>query len=190
MTRHFLAFAAVTALGAATTPAIAQEGAPPPSAWVDLQGAPYPLPPPMGADPGAYGVAYPHPLPPGAYPRASEPFQPQGMPYPGGPGPYPPGPTVWRGEMAPAYGDDGSYWYAYQTGGAPCGCPAYAWVPVPIETRYRYSAPLRHVEDVVEENVVHEQVVERKVVPARSVAKYVKTPPVKLTKIKTTRSTK
>jgi hypothetical protein len=93
---------------------------------------------------------------------------------------------AWHGESY----DGGGYWYAYQTG-APCGCPAYNWVEVPVETRYRYSAPVRHVEEVVEEKVVHEPVVERKIVraPPRQV-KYVKAAPTKVTKGKVVKSTK
>ena len=55
---------------------------------------------------------------------------------------------------------------------------------LPIETHYRYSAPLRHVEEVVEEKVVRERV------PAPREVKYVKTVPAKVTKDKVVRSTK
>lgn len=53
--------------------------------------------------------------------------------------------------------------YAYRYTANPCGCPGYAfpavsWVPVPIQTRYLYSAPIRHESEVVEEKIVEEQV--------------------------------
>jgi hypothetical protein len=99
---------------------------------------------------------------------------------------------VWHGEGGPAYGagSGAGYWYAYQAGGAPCGCPGYTWVPVPIETHYRYSAPIRRVKEVVEEKVVREPVVEQKIVPVRRAVKYVKTAPAKVTKSKVVKSTK
>jgi hypothetical protein len=148
MTRHLLAFAAATAFAAAAIPAAAQDGGPPP-AWVDPQAPHHPGPPPMAPD--SPGAPFAHPLPPGVY-RA--PYPPQAGAYPGGPGPYPPSPMVWHGEEGAVYGSGSSYWYAYQSGGAPCGCPSYTWVPVPSETHDRYSAPLRRVEEVVEEKVV------------------------------------
>jgi hypothetical protein len=64
------------------------------------------------------------------------------------------------------------------------------WVPVPIETRYRYSAPIRHEQEVVEEHVVRRQVVETKTVPVQRETKYVKSAPTKYTKSKTVRTTK
>lgn len=179
MTRHLLAFAAATAFATAAMPAAAQDDGPPPPAWVDPQAPPYPGPPPMAA--GGPGAPFAHPLPPGVYPA---PYPPQAAPYPGGPGLYDRGPMVWHGEEGPAYGSGAGHWYAYQFGGAPCGCPSYTWVPVPIETHYRYSAPLRHVEEVVEEKVVRERV------PAPREVKYVKTVPAKVTKDKVVRSTK
>ncbi len=187
MTRHLLALAAATAFGAAAAPAVAQDGPPPPPARTDPQSAPYPAPPPASAGPDGYGAPYAHPLPPGVYP--GRPYPPQAMPYPAGS--YPHGPMAWRGEGGPAYGGIGSsYWYVYQTGGAPCGCPGYTWVPVPVETHYRYSAPVRHVEEVVEEKVVREQVVEKKVAPVRREVKYVKTAPAKVTKSKVVKRAK
>jgi hypothetical protein len=56
--------------------------------------------------------------------------------------------------------------YAYRYTANPCGCPSYAfpavsWVPVPIQTRYLYSAPIRHESEVVEEKIVEEQVAPR-----------------------------
>jgi hypothetical protein len=97
---------------------------------------------------------------------------------------------AWHGEWSPAYGAGagGGYWYAFQAG-APCGCPGYTWVPVPIETHYRYSAPIRHVEEVVEDKVVREEVVETKTVPVRRQTKYVKAAP-KVTKGKVVKSSK
>lgn len=176
MTRHLLAFAAASALGAAAMPAAAQDQAPPAPAWGDPQAPHYPGSPPMPAGPDGYGAPFAHPLPPGA--------------YPGGPGSYQHGPMVWHGEEGPDSGAGSGYWYAYQAGGASCGCPSYTWVPVPIETHYRYSAPLRHVEEVVEERVVRQPAVESKIVPARRATKYVKAAPVKVTKGKVVRSTK
>lgn len=177
MPRHLLSFAAATALGAAAAPAMAQDHAPPPPAWDDPQAPRYPGPPPMTAGPEEHGAPFVHRLPPGVYPQ---PYPPQAgpYPYPGGPGPYAEGPMVWHGE------EGSSYWYAYQSAGAPCGCPSYTWVPQPIETRYRYSPPLRHVEEVVEEKVVRERA------PARRAVKYVKAAPAKITKNKVVRSTK
>nr|WP_166177737.1 hypothetical protein [Altererythrobacter segetis] len=183
MTRHLLAFAAATVLGAAATPAAAQDRSPPRPAWDGPQGPHYPdpMPPPHHSD----GAPFAHPLPPGVYPQ---PYPSQVEPYPGGPGPYEHRPLAGQGEGGLAYGGGSSYWYAYQSGGAPCGCPSYTWIPVPIETRYRYSAPLRHVDEVVEEKVVREQVSERKIVPAQAATKYVKL--AKVPKGKTVRTTK
>jgi len=185
MTRHLLASAAATALGTAAMPAAAQDQAPPPPAWVDPQAPHYPGPPPMPAD--GHGAPFAHPLPPGAYPP---PYPPRAGPYPGGPGPHERGPMVWDGEEGPAYGSGSSYWYAYQSGGAACGCPSYTWVPVPIQTHYRYSAPLRHVEEIVEEKVIREEVVESKTIPVRREVKYVKAAPRKVTEGKVVRATK
>ena len=182
MTHHWLAYAAVTALGAAASPAIAQDRAAPPPAWADPQGAPYPAPP-MPAGPEAYDAPHAHPLPPGAYPGGPGPYPPHDMPHPGDQGSYLYGPRAWHDEG----GSGGNYWYAYQSGGAPCGCPSYTWVPVPIETRYRYSAALRHVEEVAENRVIREQVVERKMVPVKAAPKYVKAGPSKITKRRATK---
>lgn len=173
MTHQWLAFAAVTALAAAASPAIAQDRAPAPPAWADPQGAPYPPPPPRPAGPEGYAPHHDHPLPPGVYPEAR------------GPDSY--RPMIWHGEGSSAYDVDGGYWYAYQTGGAPCGCPSYTWMPVPIETRYRYSAPLRHVEETVESRVVRERVVERKIVPVKRSTKYLKATPAKVAKVRVTK---
>jgi hypothetical protein len=183
MPRHLLAFAAVTTLSTAAMPAAAQDHAPPPPAWGDPQAPRYPAPPPMSAGPDGRGAPFAHPLPPGVYPQ---PYPPQAVPYPypAGPGPYADGPMIWHGE------EGSSYWYAYQSAGAPCGCPSYTWVPVPIETRYRYSAPVRHVEEVVERKVVREKVVESKIVPVRPTTKYVKSAPAKVTKGKVVHTTK
>jgi hypothetical protein len=183
MTRHLLAFAAATAFGAAAIPAAAQDGPPPPPEWADPQAPHYP--PPVPRD--GYGAPFAHPLPSGVYPQ---PYPPQAVPYPGGPEPYHGGPMVWQGDGEPAYGSGGGYWYAYQSGAPSCGCPAYTWMPVPIETRYSYSAPRRHVQEVVEEKVVRDTVVEPKIVPARPATKYVKARPPKVTKSKVVRSTK
>ena len=190
MPRHLLAFAAAALVGVAAMPAAAQDHAPPPPAWGDPQAPHYPGPPPMPAGPDGYGAPFAHPLPPGTYPGGPIPYPPQAMPHSGGPGPYERGPMVWHGEEGPAYGAGSSYWYAYQAGGAACGCPSYTWVPVPIETHYRYSAPLRHVEEVVEEKLVRERVAESKIVPVRRATKYVKAAPAKVTKGKVVHSTK
>lgn len=201
MTRHCLAYVAAAALTAAAAPAFAQAGPPPPGAmppgpppgWVDPQAPQYPGPDgmpregyrhgPDGDGPDHAGVPFRHPLPPGAYPD--------------GPGRYPPGPMMpapmpWGGP-GPAYG---GYGYANQYGAGPatCGCaalPPVMWVPVPVETRYRYSAPIRHERQIVEERVVRERVVETKTVPVRREAKYVKSAPhPKYTKDKVVRTTK
>jgi len=102
------------------------------------------------------------------------------------------GPMPWSAP-GPAYG----YGYGYQYGAGPaaCGCAAppvaWTWVPVRIETRYRYSAPIRHERDVVEEHVTHETVVETKTVPVHRQTKYVKSaPPVRETKGKVVKTTK
>lgn len=189
MTRHMLALAAATAIGAAAAPALAQDAAPPPHDWADPQ-VTHPAPPPPGPGPEGYGAPYAHPLPEGVYPGGPLPYPPHAMPYPGGPGPEAHGPMAWHGEWSPAYGAGagGGYWYAFQAG-APCGCPGYTWVPVPIETHYRYSAPIRHVEEVVEDKVVREEVVETKTVPVRRQTKYVKAAP-KVTKGKVVKSSK
>lgn len=189
MTRHWLAFVAATALGAAAAPVFGQGAPPPPppgaypaapGTWADPQRPHYP-----GPD-AAPGAPYAHPLPPGAYP--GEP-----LPYP--PGPYPepghyraPGPMVWHGEGAPppVYGDP------YGPAAAPCGCPGYGvpvmWVRVPIHTRYSYSPAIRHESDVVESRVV-DRVVTRSV-PVRREGKYIKTAPAKVTKSTKARRTK
>jgi len=65
------------------------------------------------------------------------------------------------------------------------------WMPVPVETRYRYSAPIRHEREIVEERVVREKVVETKTVPVKRETKYVKSAPrTKYTKDKVVRTTK
>ena len=188
MTRHWLAFVAATAFTAAAAPATAQDRPPPPPmpmhnghpmapppGWADPQAPRYP-----GPEAGPYpGAPYAHPAYPEAYHGGPEvhhdgpaPYPMVPDQYPGGPGGYVYGPTVWHGE-------DGAggyiYSYAYQTG-APCGCPGnqVMWVPAPVQTRYSYSAPIRHERVVVEEKVV-EHVVETKTVPVRREVKYVKT---------------
>ena len=187
MTRHLLAFVAATAFGLVAAPATAPDGAPPPPAWGDPQAPRYPGPPPMPQGHYDDGAPFAHPLPPGVYPA---PYPEPARPYPVGPGPYQQGPMVWHGEEGPAYGSGSSYWYAYQSAGAPCGCPSYSWVRVPIETHYRYSAPLRHVAEVVEQKVVREKVVESKIVSAAPATKYVKSAPAKITKGKVVRTAK
>jgi hypothetical protein len=107
----------------------------------------------------------------------------------------------WHGAgPAGGYG----YGYEYHSGpaAAPCGCASYAlppvmWMRVPIETHYRYSPPIRRVQETVERRVIREQVVETKTVPVRTSkyvrTKYVKTAApkmVKETKGKTVRTTK
>jgi hypothetical protein len=204
MTRHWITLAAAAAtFGTVATPAAAQDG--PPPGWTDPQvpdhRAPHAMPEgPGGRDayvvpegPGYPGAPYAHPLPPGGYPDAP-------MRAPQGYGQWrdarPAGPGAWHGDGRYGYGE--GYGYAYQGGavGAPCGCPGYmvTWVPVPIETRYRYSPPIRHEREVVEEHVVHETVVETKTVPVRSSkyvrTKYVKSAPAKVTKGKVGRATK
>jgi hypothetical protein len=186
MTRNLLAFAAASALGVCAAPAAAQE-APPPAAWGDPQADGYPAPPPMQVGPSGPGAPFAHPLPAGVYPL---PYPAHGGTHHGGRGFYQHGPMVWHGESGSFDGVGSGYWYAYQTGGASCGCPSYTWVQVPIETHYRYSAPLRHEEEAVEEQVVHERVVESKIVPARPATKYVKAAPAKVTKGKVVRTTK
>jgi hypothetical protein len=89
------------------------------------------------------------------------------------PAPYPGGPGF-------AYGSP------YVSGPAPCGCGGgytVTWVPIRIETRYRYSPPIRHEREVVEEHVVSRPVVETKIVPVKRTTKYVKRAPAKVTKI-------
>jgi hypothetical protein len=113
--------------------------------------------------PGAVypGAPFARPLPPGAVPP---------QPYPDEPGfaygsPYPPGAT-------------------------PCGCGAgytVTWVPIRIETRYRYSPPIRHEREVVEEHMVSRPVVETKIVPVKPATKYVKQAPTRITKSKVTK---
>jgi len=203
MTRHCLAYVAAAALtAAAAAPAFAQDGPPPPPGamppgpppgWVHPQAPQYPGPDgmprdgyrhgPEGAGPDHAGVPFRRPLPLGA--------------YPGEPGPYPAGPMMhgpvsWGGP-GPAYGGYG-YGYQYSSGPAACGCaalPPVMWVPVPVETRYRYSAPIRHEREIVEERVVREKVVEAKTVPVRRETKYVKSAPsTKYTKDKIVRTTK
>ena len=183
MTRTLLAFAAAGALGVTAMPASAQDGPPPPPAapaWGDPQAPHYPGPPPLPPEAERAGAPFAHHLPPGAYPGGPLPYPPQAGPYPGGPGPYPGAPMMWHEER----GDGGgySYWYQYSVPAA-CGCPGAARER--IETRYRYSPPIRHVEEVVEERVVRERVVEHKTVPVRHATKYTKTAPkTKLTKSK------
>jgi hypothetical protein len=190
--RHWLAFAAATAFGAAGAPALAQNAPPPPPAappaWVDPQAPQGPVVPggPYGAQALPAGPAYPgapfaQPHPPGVVP---------GMPVP------PPGGYVYgaTGGAGPVYGANYGYTYGYQPGaGAPCGCGCcgggytVTWVPIRIETRYSYSAPIRHERDVVENTVVPQEVVETKTVPVRE-SKYVRS--VKPTKGKVVRTTK
>lgn len=204
MTRHSLAFLATIALAALSAPALAQDGPPPPP-----PGVPMPGPPPGWVDPQAPQYPAPYGLPGDPYhhghsdrgpDHAGAPFVHPGPPesYPEGPAPYPPGPMAhgpmaWRGPaMAPGYG----YGYGLQPGAvpAPCGCAASAlppvmWVPVPVETRYRYSAPVRRESVVVEEHVIRERVAER--VPVHHETKYVKSaPPTKYTKSKVVKTTK
>ena len=185
--RHYLAAAAAITLCSAAAPAVAQDEGPPPPAWGDPQAGHNPGSPPVPQWHDGDGAPFAHRPPPGVRPA---PYPPHAGPYPGGPGPYERGPMEWHGEYDHGYDGGSSYWYAYQAGGAPCGCPSYNWVQVPIETHYRYSAPLRHVEEVVEEKVVREQVVERKIVPAAPATKYVKTVPTKVTKGKMVRTSK
>jgi hypothetical protein len=184
MTRHWLAFAAATALGGAGAPALAQNAPPaPPPAWVDPQA-------PQGPDfhGGVYvnGAPAVRPLPPGAVP---------GMPVPP-PGGYVYGATGWQGGAVAVPGPNSGYAYGYQYGpaAAPCGCGGgggytVTWVPIRIETRYSYSAPIRHEREVVENTVVPQEVVETRTVPVRR-SKYVRTAPTKLTKGKVVRATK
>ena len=73
-----------------------------------------------------------------------------------------------------------------------CGCGGgmvVQWIPVPIQTRYRYSPALRHVEEFPTEQVVYEHVAETRSVPHRA-AKYTKVTQRKLTKGKMVRNTK
>jgi hypothetical protein len=192
MTRHWLAFAAATAFAGFAAPALAQDDGPPP-AWTDPQapdgpdfhGGPYA--PGVQPMPGAVypGAPFARPLPPGAMP-------PSPAPYPGGPMPYPPGPMAWHGGPGPV-GPGYAYGYPYGPGPAPCGCGGgytVTWVPIRIETRYRYSPAVRHEREIVEEHVVSREVVETKTVPVRRETKYVKPAPAKLTKGKVVRSTK
>lgn len=184
MTRHLLALATATSLAAAGAPALGQDRPPPPApppGWSDPQVQPYPAPPPMPAGPGAPGAPFAHPLPPGVYSGGPVPYRPEDGPYPGGPPAYPGMPIGWHGGSGPAYG--GGYWYAYQFNGSTCGCPAaVTWVPAPVQTHYSYSAPVRHVTEVVEEKVVRDRVTERKIVPVPRPTKYVKAAPAKMTK--------
>jgi hypothetical protein len=90
------------------------------------------------------------------------------------------------------------YGYGYQYGAAPapCGCAAYPappvmWVPVPIQTRYSYSPPIRHDREVVEEKVISERVAETVTAPVKRETKYVKSSaPAKYTKKKVVKTTK
>jgi hypothetical protein len=124
-------------------------------------------------------------MPPPAYPHGPMPGADAHGDWRGGPMP---GPMEWRGGPAGGY----AYAYEYQAGpaAAPCGCPGYVpqvmWMRVPVETRYRYSPPLRHVEEIVETRVVREQVVQTRTVPVRATkyvkTKYVKSAPTKMVK--------
>jgi hypothetical protein len=128
--RRYLAYAFAAALAAAiSASAVAQDAPPAPGAATVTQG---------WVDPQA--PFYPSPLPP---PQVDS--DGAGAPYAR---PLPPD------ALAP---------YAYRYAETPCGCPGYAypavsWVPVPIQTRYFYSAPIRHESEVVEERIVEEQV--------------------------------
>jgi hypothetical protein len=106
--------------------------------------------------------------------------------------PYPPGPMGWHGGPGPVVGPDYAYGYQYAAGPAPCGCGGYTvtWVPIRIETRYRYSPPIRREREIVEERVVSHEVVETKTVPVRRETKYVKPAPIKMTKSKVVKTTK
>ena len=203
-----IATTAAVALMMAAVPAAAQDQPPPPMqppapppGWVDPQAPHYPGP---AAGP-QWGYPPPgQPLPPGAYPdapgayRAAPDGRYEGRPerYRPMPAPYPPGPGGWHGAMGsvgPAYGYPPEQGYAP----GPCGCAAYAyppvaWVQVPVETRYRYSPPIRHVTERVERRVINRVVTETRKVPVR-VTKYVKTAkpvPTKMTKSKVVRTTK
>jgi hypothetical protein len=181
MTQHRFAFLTATAFATIALPAMAQDGPPPPPAgvqtpaWVDPQVPVYPggaAAPQAGerARPDRAGAPFAHPLPPEG--------RRHGPAYPAG----------------PEYG----YGYAYPAGSAPvpCGCGGYAyppvtWVPIQIETHYRYSAPIRQEKNVVEEKVVEENVTETKTVPVHRSTKYVKAPrQTKQTKRKVIRKTK
>jgi len=82
------------------------------------------------------------------------------------------------GYPAPAQG----YGYGY---GYPA-YPAYAYqvvmVPVTYRTNYIYSAPVRHEEEVVDEEWVDEEVIETRQVPAPQPTKYVKDKRIRYTK--------
>jgi hypothetical protein len=102
---------------------------------------------------------------------------------------------AWQSAPGRGYAADGGYAYGYQYGApaAPCGCGGgytVTWVPIRIETRYRYSPPIRREREIVEERVVSHEVVETKTVPVRRETKYVKPAPVKLTKSKVVKTTK
>ena len=198
MTRHRLAFLAAAAVGALAAPALAQDGPPPPApGWADPQ-VPYPgprMPMVHGADrvgPENAGAPFAPPPPPGAYPGGPPPYPAPPMIHgPMARGPVPPGPMAW-GAPGAAYG----YAYQYGAGPAPCGCAAYAmppvmWVPVPIETRYSYSPPIRHEHEVVEVQVTRERVAETVSTPVHHETKYVKsTAPAKYVKEKVVKTTK
>lgn len=170
MTRRCLAFLAATAMAAVAAPAIAQDGPPtPPPEWTAPQtpDSSGPDAAPQSRDrhapgedsPNNAGAPFAHHGPPGAYRGGAAPFSPESGSR---------GPTAW-GAPGSAYG----YGYRYGAAPTPCGCAGYAyppvmWVRVPIETRYRYSAPIRHEKDVVHENVVGENVAETKTVPVRT----------------------
>jgi len=137
-----LIYAVAAALLANTAPALTQDHSPTTdpavasSPWSDPQ---TPQGPRSEIDsrrqvdgPDGTGAPFARPLPPEAYPARP----------PAGVAGYPSG-------------------YGY--GGSSCSCtgyayPAVAWVPVPIETRYRFSAPIRHESEIVEEKIVEEQV--------------------------------
>jgi hypothetical protein len=127
--RRYLAYAFAAAFAAMGAPAVAQDAPPAPGAAPVTQG---------WVDPQA--PLYPSPLPVPQVDAGGS-----GAPFAR---PLPPE------ALAP---------YAYRYAGNPCGCPGYvyppvSWVPVPIQTRYVYSAPIRHESEVVEEKIVEEQV--------------------------------
>jgi hypothetical protein len=180
MTRHRLAFLTASILAAVAMPALAQNGPPPPPAdvpppsWIDPQAPQYPGSDAIPHDGAWHGAQKDRPDFAGA--PFARPLPPEG--YRAGPAPDPRGP-MGRGPVGSDYGY--GFAYRYGTGSAPCACGRYAyppvmWVRVPVETRYRYSAPIRHENQVVEEKVVTEDVAETKIVPAHRKAKYVKSP--------------
>jgi hypothetical protein len=193
MTRHCLAFLTASVLAAVAMPALAQNAPPPPPAevppptWVDPQAPQYPGPDALPHDGAWHGAQKDRPDFTGA--PFARPLPRDG--YREGPAPNPRGPMGW-GPVGPDYG----FANRYGAGPTPCACGGYAyppvvWVRVPVETRYRYSAPLRHENQLVEERVVKEDVAETKIVPAHRKTKYAKSPRrPKQTKGKVIRKTK